>query len=92
VTSFSWWRSHAHRTARESLPHRRPGALRRLQKARPSHWLNPFLSCRRGPPVLEYDPEWLAIVRAAHPLLSKSNNRVALPQESRLVSEEDKAW
>ena len=32
-----------------------------------------------GPPQLEYDPEWLAILRTYHHLMSHSRDRVALP-------------
>ncbi len=44
------------------------------------------------PVTLEHDLEWLAIVRATHDHLSRSERDVQLPQESKMVSEEDKAW
>lgn len=41
---------------------------------------------------LEHDVEWLAIVKATHELLSRSDRVAPLPAEVRLVTAEDKAW
>jgi hypothetical protein len=41
---------------------------------------------------LEHDVEWLAIVKATHEHLSRSDREAALPTEVRLVTPEDKAW
>lgn len=49
----------------------------------------------RGPQAavrLEHDVEWLAIVKATHELVSRSDRVVPLPTEVRLVTPEDKAW
>ena len=43
-----------------------------------------------GPPVLEYDLEWLAILQSTHSLLSRAERDVHLPQQAKLVSEQDK--
>jgi len=44
------------------------------------------------PVRLEYDLEWLAILRSTHSLLSRAEREVVLPQESRMVSGADKDW
>ena len=43
-------------------------------------------------PVLEYDYEWLAIVRRTHSLLSTSSGNVRMPQASGYVTEDEIEW
>jgi hypothetical protein len=43
-------------------------------------------------PQLEYDLEWLAVLRATHELTSRSRQDVLLPREMPLVSQQDKDW
>lgn len=38
-------------------------------------------STANEPPVLEFDPEWLAITRAFHPWLSTTRHQPAFPDE-----------
>ncbi|KAG5181616.1 putative RNA lariat debranching enzyme [Tribonema minus] len=43
----------------------------------------------RGAPVLRYDPEWLAIVKKTHHLLSSHRGNVYLPTECERVTDEE---
>ncbi len=59
--------------------------LQLVEVPRPQH--------EQGKPVrLEHDVEWLAIVKATHGLLSRSERQAPLPTQVSLVTEEDKAW
>lgn len=44
------------------------------------------------PVRLEYDLEWLAILRSTHSLLSRAEREVVLPRESRRVAPDDLEW
>jgi Lariat debranching enzyme, C-terminal domain len=46
----------------------------------------------QGVPKLQYDAQWLAIVKATHPLLTTARRALALPQRMTRVSASDIAW
>jgi len=48
--------------------------------------------CWEQPVRLEYDLEWLAILRSTHSLLSRAEREVVLPRESRRVAPDDLEW
>eukprot|EP00953_Heterococcus_sp_UTEX-ZZ885_P015650 8812-Heterococcus_DN1.PRE.1 len=48
--------------------------------------------CGQGVPKLQYDAQWLATVKATHPLLTTARRALALPQRMTRVSASDIAW
>jgi Lariat debranching enzyme, C-terminal domain len=46
----------------------------------------------QGVPKLQYDAQWLAIVKATHPLLTTARRALALPQRMTRVTATDVAW